>query len=69
MAGCCGLDAFLETRGDWWCRLREEVKEVNGSEVADKLVIGEEVIDKVVVLRGRDDDKFLCGRGLMSPSS
>ena len=42
---------------------------MNGSEVADELVIGEEVIDKVVVLRGRDDDKFLCGRGLMSPSS
>ena len=41
---------------------------MNGSEVADELVIGE-VIDKVVVLRGRDDDKFLCGREPMSPSS
>ena len=41
---------------------------MNGSEVADELVIGE-VIDQVVVLRGRDDDKFLCGREPMSPSS
>ena len=38
------------------------------SEAADELVIGE-VIDEIVVLRGRDDGKFLCGREPMSPSS